>query len=427
MMARFLYNLLLLVLLPYVALHLLGRGRRQPEYLRHLGERFGIYPFPHPAPLPGANANSGGLIWLHAVSVGETRAAQPLVDALQGYFPHHRILLTHMTPTGRATSEQIFGERVLRVYLPYDYPWAVRRFLDHFRPCAGIIMETEIWPNLVSACHARGLPLLLVNARLSENSARRYSRFSSLSRQALIQLSGIAAQSEGDAARLRGLGAPRVEVLGNLKFDIVPPRDQLVRGQSLRRLIGGRPVLLAASTRKGEEALLLDALAGHALDGALLVIVPRHPQRFDEVAAIVEERGFALQRRSAGMPIAAATRVLLGDSMGEMFAYYAACDLAFVGGSLLEFGGQNLIEACAVGTPVLLGPSTFNFAAAAEQALACGAARRIASAEDLLEVAGRLLVDARALAAMGEAGEKFAARHRGATAKTLDLISRAMR
>lgn len=424
MMARLLYNLALLSLLPYIGLHLLLRGRRQPEYLRHVGERFGRYPAPQPSPQRG---EGGKLIWLHAVSVGETRAAQPLVEALLERCPERRILLTHMTPTGRQTSEELFGDRVMRAYLPYDYPFAVRRFLDHFRPQAGIIMETEIWPNLVSACHRRRMPLLLVNARLSERSARRYARFGALTRAALRQLTGIAAQGEEDAARLRALGAPQVEVYGNIKFDILPPGGQLALGEKLRELMGARRVLLAASTREGEEGLILDALAKHPLRDALLVIVPRHPQRFEEVAALIGKRGFRLQRRSEGRPVAAEAQVLLGDSMGEMFAYYGACDLAFIGGSLLDYGSQNLIEACAVGAPVLIGRSTFNFAMAAEQAIACGAARQVADAEELLKVAGELLRNAAARARMGEAGKAFAARHRGATAKTLELISRAMR
>ncbi|MCZ2175307.1 MAG: 3-deoxy-D-manno-octulosonic acid transferase, partial [Burkholderiales bacterium] len=326
-------------------------------------------------------------IWLHAVSVGETRAAAPIVAALKARHPGHRILLTHMTPTGRRVSEDLFGDGVERAYLPYDYPCAVRRFLRHFRPAIGVVMETEIWPNLVAICKEKGLPLLLANARLSEKSARRYARFPNLTRGALQGLAALAAQTEQDAARLRALGAPQVEVLGNVKFDILPAEDQLALGEVLRGRIGSRPVLLAASTREGEEALLFAALARHPLGDALLVVVPRHPQRFEEVAALAAKAGFAVQRRSENAPVAAQTQVLLGDSMGELFAYYAACDVAFVGGSLLDYGSQNLIEACAVGRPVLIGPSTYNFSHAAEQALECGAARQIGSAEELLEAA----------------------------------------
>ncbi len=437
-MARLLYNLALLALFPYVWLHLWRRSRKQPEYLEHVGERFGFYPSPRPSPqrgegaeLPspagGRGAGGEGVIWLHAVSVGETRAAAPIVAALKSRYPDQRILVTHMTPTGRQTSEALFGDEVLRAYLPYDYPFAVRRFLAHFRPAAGIVMETEIWPNLVAACKAQDIPLLLANARLSEKSARRYARFPNLTRAALCDLAAIAAQTEEDAARLRALGAPQVEVLGNVKFDILPPPAQLVAGEALRQRIGPRPVLLAASTREGEEALLFAALAGRSPGEALLVVVPRHPQRFDEVAALAAKAGFAVQRRSEDGAVAAQTRVLVGDSMGEMFAYYAACDVAFVGGSLLDYGSQNLIEPCAAGKPVLIGGSTYNFAQAADEALACGAAKQVGSAEELLEAAAALLDDPAARTRMGEAGREFAARHRGATAKTLELISRAMR
>ncbi len=416
-MARFLYNLALLALLPYVWLHLFLRSRKQPEYLEHLGERFGRYPSPHPSPRGGE-----GVIWLHAVSVGETRAAAPIVAALKARYPDHRILLTHMTPTGRRTSEELFGDGVERAYLPYDYPCAVRRFLRHFRPNVGVVMETELWPNLVAVCRDMDIPLLLANARLSEKSARRYARFPRLTRAALEGLAALAAQTEQDAARLRALGAPQVEVLGNVKFDLLPPPEQLAQGETLRRGMGTRPVLLAASTREGEEALLFAALAKHPLGEALLVVVPRHPQRFGEVAALAARAGFAVQRRSENAPVAARTQVLIGDSMGELFAYYAACDVAFVGGSLLDYGSQNLIEACAVGRPVLIGPSTYNFSHAAEQALECGAARQIGTAAELLEEAGELFADEAARQRMGEAGRAFAARHRGATAQTVELI-----
>jgi 3-deoxy-D-manno-octulosonic-acid transferase len=416
---RIFYNLALLALQPYVWLHLFLRSRKQPEYLAHVGERFGRY-----RPVRPSAHGAEGLIWLHAVSVGETRAAVPLVAALKARYPAHRILLTHMTPTGRMTSEALLGDGVLRAYLPYDYPFAVRRFLKHFRPSVGVIMETELWPNLVATCRQEGIPLLLANARLSEKSARRYARFPRLTRAVLADLAAIAAQTEQDAERLRALGAPAPVVVGNVKFDVLPPPELLALGAALRERIGSRPVLLAASTREGEEALLFEALARQPLGEALLVVVPRHPQRFEEVAALAAKAGLAMQRRSENAAVAAHTQVLLGDSMGEMFAYYAACDVAFVGGSLLDYGSQNLIEACAVGRPVLIGPSTYNFSQAAQQALECGAAKRIDSAQALLQAAGALLRDEAARRRMGEAGRQFAARHRGATAKTVAMIER---
>nr|WP_284155479.1 lipid IV(A) 3-deoxy-D-manno-octulosonic acid transferase [Sulfuricystis multivorans] len=410
-MARSLYTLALHLLLPWAMLHLLWRARRQPEYLRHWGERFGVF-----RAVPHAET-----LWIHAVSVGETRAAQPLVKALRARYPGHRILLTHTTPTGRATSQALFGSEVERVYLPYDLPWALRRFLRHFRPALGIVLETELWPNLIAVCNEMNVPLLLVNARLSEKSARRYARFPRLTYQTLAGLAAIAAQGEDDARRLRELGAPAVEVFGNLKFDVTPPSDL----PDFRALIGSRPVFLCASTREGEEAMIVAEWskvgAGRT---ALLVIVPRHPQRFDEVARSIAQQGLKLQRRSSHLPVAAETQVWLGDSLGELFAYYAAADVAFVGGSLLDYGCQNLIEPCSLGVPVLIGPSTFNFAEAAENALAAGAARQVADAQALVAAACGLLADDDLRKRMGEAGKAFTAQHRGATAKTLELIAR---
>jgi len=411
-MPRRLYTLLLLLVLPWALLHLLWRARRQPEYLRHWGERFGCYGLQVPAPV----------IWLHAVSVGETRAAQPLVALLRQQHPEYRILFTHMTPTGRHAGEEIFGDSVARVYLPYDYPWAVRRFLRHFRPALGIIMETELWPNLIAACAQQDCPMALVNARMSQKSAHRYARFPELTRQALRGLVSIAAQTGADGQRLEMLGAENVKVTGNLKFDIDPPPDQLALGVRLRSLWGSRATLLAASTREGEEALLLDALCASPIAGALLVIVPRHPQRFDAVEKLIAARGLRWQRRSEEQPIAQETQVLLGDSMGEMFAFYAASDVAFVGGSLLEYGSHNLIEACAVGVPLLLGPSIYNFAEAAQAALACGAARPVANAQAVLAAAAELLGNDESRRRMGNAGRDFVAQHRGASARTLALL-----
>ena len=411
------YRLLFWVALPYIVLRLWRLGRRQPEYRRHAGERFGRY-----APAP-----QQPVVWIHAVSVGETRATEPLIRELTARYPGHAILLTHMTPTGRATGEELYGDRVSRCYLPYDAPFAVARFLDHFRPRLGIIMETELWPNLILACRSRGIPVFLANARLSEKSAAGYARVGSLARATLEALAGISAQSDADAERLRALGAPRVEVTGSVKFDIAPPPEQLALGAELRARFGAdRPVFLAASTRQGEEAIVLDALERVEVPGLLAVIVPRHRQRFDEVAAELQGRGIPFQRRSEGAAVAPETRVVLGDSMGEMFAYYAACDLAFVGGSLLPLGGQNLIEACAVGKPVLVGPHTFNFEEAARLAVEAGAALRVADGPALATGVVRLFQDPAQRRAMAEAGAAFAARHRGATARIMAMLAPAL-
>ncbi len=412
--ARFLYTLMLCLLFPFIFLKLLWRARLQPEYLQHVAERFGFY----------RPRSEQPVIWLHAVSVGETRATVSLVEKLLKDYPQHKILLTHTTPTGRATSEQLYGDRVTRVYLPYDYPFAVQRFLRHFQPQLGMLMETEIWFNLIRACQKNHVPLLLLNARMSEQSARGYARFASLTRDALQALSGVAAQTNADADRLAALGAERISVMGNLKFDIAPPAAMLELGKLLREQFGAdRKVFLAASTREGEEALLLDAWQAAAPE-ALLVLVPRHPQRFSEVAELVAQRGLRMQRRSGNRPVAAEVQVVLGDSMGEMFAYYAAADAAFIGGSLLPFGGQNLIEACAVGTPVLVGPHTHNFADATALAVAAGAVKRVQDADELVRVQRVLLNDGVALGEMRSAGLGFVAAHRGATDKAMRLVSR---
>ena len=410
---RLLYTIALHLLLPLVPLRLLWRARRQRGYLEHVGERFGIYK-------GGVNQP---LIWVHAVSVGETRAAEPVIRLLRERHPDHHILLTHMTPTGRETGQQIFRGAIAQCYLPYDVPWAVARFLDHFRPRAGVILETEIWPNVIHACATRGIPCYLVNARLSDKSYRGYGRLGSLARKTLGALAAISAQSNADAQRLTALGARKAHVTGNVKFDIEPPGPMLARGRQLREIYGAtRPVLLAASTRDGEEALILARLRDIDVPELLTVIVPRHPQRFEEVAQIIAKHGFRLQRRSEGARVAAETEVYLGDSMGEMFAYYAACDVAFIGGSLLPYGAQNLIEACAVGTPVLIGPSSYNFSEAAEGAVTSGAAVRIGDAAALAREAKRLLRDHEERERMGKAAIAFCAQHRGATARVLDLI-----
>ena len=405
---RLVYTLLWWLLLPVLPLRLWWRGRREPGYRANVGERFGFY---------RCAAHATGALWIHAVSLGETRAIAPLIERLQREAPARPILLTHMTATGREAGRTLFGDRVMQAWLPYDVPFAVRRFLEHFRPRAGLLVETELWPNLTAAVARTDVPLLLINARLSERSAQGYRRVALLSRPLLRAIAGIAAQSEADAGRLRDLGAQHVVVTGNLKFDVAVTPAQRHQGAALRALFGAdRPVLMLASTRDGEEALLLDALARtDALPAAtLIVIVPRHPQRFDAVAALLDERRVPYARRSANAPIGASTRVVLGDSLGEMFAYYGACDVAFVAGSLLPLGGQNLIESIAVGVPTLIGPHMYNFAEASEAALAAGAALRIRDADEMFAVAARLLGDRGERERMRENAQTFIAAHRGA-------------
>ncbi len=411
---RILYSLLILLALPFIGVRLCWRARRQPAYRKHVGERFGYYDAYETKPL----------IWLHAVSVGETRAAEPLVRALLEKYPGQHILLTHMTPTGRETSEALFAadtDKVTRCYLPYDYPGAVARFLNHYQPCVGILMETEIWPNLVHACRARATPIYLANARLSEKSFAGYRRVGSLTLHTLRSFNAIAAQSVADAQRFKALGAVNVAITGNLKFDVAPSPVQRMLGEHLRECFGARRVLLAASTREGEELLLINNKL-YDIPGALLVIVPRHPQRFDDVAALLDHHHISYQRRSANEAVGNETRVLLGDTMGEMIAYYAACDIAFIGGSLLPLGGQNLIEACAMGKPVLIGPHTHNFAEATEQAITAGAAVRVMDAADLQRKAVALLDSPKVTERMSAAALAFSNQHRGATVRLLELI-----
>jgi len=427
-MLRAIYNVLWWIVAPLAVLRLLIRSRKERGYREHIGERFGHTR----GRLPEDDAP---LIWVHAVSVGETRAAQPLIEALMKARPDARILLTHMTPSGRATGEQIFGDRVMRSYVPYDMPHAVRRFLRAWRPSLGLVMETEVWPTLIEECRRADVPLVLTNARMSARSFKRAAKFGKGTREVFGGFSRVLAQSPSDAERLTALGARNVAVLGNLKFDMSTPPELAARGHAWRAAIGSRPVWVAASTREGEEELVLQAFAALGVENALLILVPRHPQRFNEVAALVEKAGLRYERRSTWAPGAAGgpapgvarplpgnVTVLLGDSMGELGAYYAASDLAFIGGSLLPLGGQNLIEACAVGVPVLIGPHVFNFTQATADAVAAGAAVQVQDPADLARALRELLNDKARRTAMGGAASAFAARHRGATARTVDVL-----
>lgn len=397
-------------------LKLWWRGLKQPEYRAHWGERFGF--FKHQFSLP--------IIWLHCVSVGETRAAEPLIKALQTQYPNRLILLTHGTPTGRETGKSLFGDGILQAYLPYDAPFAVKRFLRHFQPTIGIIFETELWFNLIAACKQQQIPLLLVNARMSEKSASGYAKLGGLVREGLQNLNAIAAQTQADVDRLQSLGAQNVQIMGNTKFDVSPAPTMLELGAQLRALFGkNRPVLLCASTREGEEALILQYLTVLKGQKILIVIVPRHPQRFDEVATLLQQKNLSFVRRSQlTKAVPAGCNIVLGDSMGELFAYYNACDVAFIGGSLLKLGGQNLIEALSLAKPVLVGPHTFNFAEATTNAIALGAAKRVANAQDLMQQAGDLLNDENIRGKMAKAALQFNQHYTGATNKAMQLIER---
>ena len=434
-LARALYSGLLRLLTPVYLARLWWRGRREPGYREALAERLAW----------GLPAQAPGALWIHAVSLGETRAAAALVDALRLRLPGRPLLLTHGTATGRAAGAALLRPGDRQRWLPYDTPGAVRRFLRAERPALGVLMETEVWPNLLQAASRAGVPMVLANARLSERSARRGRRLAWLLHPAGRTLALALAQSPADAVRLRAAGVPQVEVSGNLKYDLTPSAQGLALGRAWRAALG-RPVVLAANTREGEEVGLLAAwtaaLTGSAPGGAepattgaaepatpppLLCIVPRHPQRFNEVAAAIEASGLRLARRShfaSNTPAAddLTAEVWLGDSLGEMAAYYAAADVALLGGSFQPLGGHNLIEAAACGCPIVLGPSTFNFAEAAELALSAGAAWRADDWADGLAQAAALLADPARRDDAARRATSFAAAHRGAAAHMADRI-----
>lgn len=406
------YTALLWLALPFAIARLLWRSRKQPAYRYHLGERLGFV----------ARPIAGPVVWIHAVSLGETRAAEPLVRWIRQRLPRATILITHTTPTGREAGHRLFGDDVSQAWLPWDLPFAMKRFFARARPALGLVMETEVWPNLLAVAERVGTPVYLVNARLSERSAGRYARARGFAGRVLRRFAGIAAQTRADASRFEALGARTVEVTGNLKFDIALPTDLPERAKALRAWAGpARCLWVMGSTREGEEALLLDAVQKADLPPEVLVlIVPRHPQRFDEVAALIKRAGGSAARRTEGGSVPTTARFALGDTLGEMPVYYAAADIVFVGGSLLPFGGQNLIEACATGRPVLIGPHTFNFSAAAEEALGRGAALRVEGAPALIEAALALTRDPSRRARLGSAGVAFTEESRGA----LDRLAR---
>jgi 3-deoxy-D-manno-octulosonic-acid transferase len=418
---RYLYSLVLILLAPLALLRLGWRGFRHRGYWARIGERFGRAP-----------VFTAPVIWIHAVSVGEARAAAPLVRALRQRYPDHPLLVTTMTPTGADTVRALFGETVRHAYAPYDLPGVVQLFLSRARPSLAIIMETEIWPNLFAACSARRIPLAIANVRLSEKSARGYARFAGLTHEALACVSAFGAQAEADAARLVALGADekKVHVTGSLKFEVQLPDGIAERAHALRAQWGlVRRVWVAGSTREGEEPLVLatHALLRKQFPDLLLVLVPRHPERFDAVARMCQKAGFVTERRSAlSGSLPAECEVLVGDTMGELMLFYAAADVAFVGGSLLPLGGQNPLEACAVGTPVVFGPHTFNFTDIVRIVREHGAGVAVAGHEALAPAIAGYLADPVARNAAGSAGRELIRANRGALARTLSLVEHVM-
>lgn len=434
-MVLWLYSLLVWLVQPLLQRKLHRRAQAEPEYGVAIPERWGYY-----GDLPASTSGAPMTVWVHAVSLGETRAAAVLVAQLRVQWPGMRLLLTHGTATGRAQGRALLQPGDVQVWQPWDTRGAVRRFLTHFKPQLGLLIETEVWPNMVAACAHAGMPLCLVNARLSEKSLRQAQRLAWLSRPAYQGLHAVWAQTDADAQRLTQLGAPVRGVLGNFKFDATPDAAQLERGRAWHAA-QGRAVVMFASSREGEEALLLEkfkqnrplALVEPAQEATKTIatavqwmIVPRHPQRFDEVARLCQAAGFTVSRRSSwhdGPPAAdQMADIWLGDSLGEMALYFALSDAALLGGSFAPLGGQNLIEAAACECPVFMGPHTFNFAEAAELALAAGAAFAAQDLPQAVDQALALVQSEPALQQARHAARSLGLAHRGAAERTAQAV-----
>lgn len=418
-MVRRAYTLLLRLIAPVLWLSLWRRSRREGGTWETLSpSRFGRF----------RSQAEQGRVWVHAVSLGETRAARTLVEVLLA--EGCRILLTHTTATGRTEGARLFASAIAsgqlqQTWFPYDFPGSMRRFLGHFRPRVCLLVEREVWPNLLAQAGAASVPVILVSARLSETSAASMQRLRGLMQPAFAGLTLVLAQTRDDAERLSQAGARQVKVIGNLKFDIEPPDTALRTGRAWRES-WHRPVVMLASTRDGEEELFIDAVRalGPLPGGPLFLLVPRHPQRFDEVAGLLQAAGLSFQRRASLQDMAGAGQAdwLLGDSVGEMPVYYAASSVAIIGGSFKDFGGQNLVEASACGVPVIVGPHTRNFAQASDDAVSAGAALRVRDARAAIEAALELLRDVPRRAAMQKAAATFIAAHQGATRKAVSAL-----
>lgn len=416
---RALYTLALYAFTPLMLLRLAWRGRANRGYWARWGERLGFVPSP---------AYSDPPIWIHAVSVGEVLAAIPLVHALRERYPAVPLALTTTTPTGSERVRAHLAGEVYHCYLPYDLPGATRRFLDRVRPCLGVIMETELWPNLLYAAQTRRIPLILANARLSPASFRGYQRLRGLVRETLSRLSAIAAQSEADAQRFAALGAKpdQLCVMGSVKFELRMPANLDIEASALRGRWGNqRPVWIAASTHAGEDEQVLAAFAEvrRALPQALLILVPRHPERFERVAALCERAGYRVARRSRPETLTAESDLLLGDTMGELMLFYAAADVAFVGGSLVPTGGHNVLEPAALARPVLCGPQVFNFREIVADLATAGGVMAVENADELAAAVVTLLRDAAKAHAMGMAGRAMVEQQRGALERLLARIA----
>jgi 3-deoxy-D-manno-octulosonic-acid transferase len=414
---RLFYALLMYFLSPLVLAWFGIRGFRDKRYWQRWGERLGFYARPAPA----------GCVWVHAASLGEVNAASPLVNALLEHYPGQALLLTTFTPTGAARAEHLFSGRLTHCHVPLDLPGAVRRFYRRHQPQLGIIMETEIWPTLYHRARHSGVPLLISNARLSESSVRGYALAGRLIGPTMAGVSGVFAQTQRDAAAFMEIGARQecVQVVGNLKFDILVPASLSETGEMMRASWGvNRPVLVAGSTHAEDESELFEAFKQVLVEHpqALLVVAPRHPERFAAVAEEARELGLAVAQRSACTVPAPATQVLVVDTMGELLGFYAAADLAFVGGTLAPVGGHNLLEPAALAKPLLVGPYTANVREIADQLLAAGAARRVHDRHDLAVTIKQLFSDASGRDRMGQAGQQLVSAGRGALQRTLDAL-----
>ncbi|WP_417568368.1 lipid IV(A) 3-deoxy-D-manno-octulosonic acid transferase [Marinobacter sp.] len=413
-MLQFIYSQLIRLMLPFILLRLWWHGRRAPDLRRNWHQRLGLVP-----------VMSGTVVWVHAVSVGETIAAAPMIRRLLSRSPGVTILMTAMTDTGLAQAQKMFGDQVHYAYAPYDTPGSIRRFIDRANPRILVIMETEIWPNMIRQCRARRIPVFLINARLSERSARGYERIRSLAAPVMRSISWVAAQAEKDAERFRRIGvAPeKVAVTGSVKFDVDIPDDVRTASTALRQNLAGRPVWIAGSTHGGEDEQLLAAHRAvlQAHPGALLILVPRHPDRFESVAGQVTREGLSLARRSLGEDPASA-QVYLGDTMGELMMLYGASDLAFVGGSLIERGGHNPLEPAGWGIPVFSGPHIFNFETIYQRLLDDKGVKLVADSDDLAAHVSLLFSDELEREAIGRRALDVVNKNRGALDKVVDGI-----
>ena len=418
---RFVYTATMYLLIPVILYRLAARGLRYPEYFSRWRERFGFF----------ADPKIHSSIWIHAVSMGEVNAAMPLIDALMDRYPDTPFVITTVTPTGSERVRRVYGERVFNVYLPYDLPASIRRFLARVRPRLVVVMETEIWPNLFFACQARDIPLIVANARLSEKSFRGYGPVRPLAKSALASARYVAAQSAVDAGRLRDLGAEpdRLGIFGNLKYDMSVPAELTTQARGMRACWGARrPVWIAASTHEGEETAVLNAHAAvlNSFPDALLILVPRHPERFRPVLQECREAGFATRTRSENGTAASDTQCFVVDTLGELLRFYAAADVAFVGGSLVPIGGHNVLEPAALSVPVVVGPQTFNFVEITASLIDAGAALRIQDEDALGETIIRLLGDSAMRQRLGAAARIAFEREQGGVLRTVEVVEKVL-